>query len=51
MVQLIFTVSGGNVAGNANYTYVWSTTDGSGLIQGEEDQSGLGPGTHGFCHR
>ena len=40
------TVSGGNVAGNANYTYVWSTTDGSGLIQGEEDQSGLGPGTY-----
>ena len=40
------TVSGGNVAGNANYTYVWSTTDGSGLIQGDEDQSGLGPGTY-----
>ena len=40
------TVSGGNIAGNANYTYVWSTTDGSGLIQGEEDQSGLGPGTY-----
>ena len=27
------TVSGGTVAGNANYTYVWSTTDGSGLFK------------------
>ena len=34
MVQLILQFQDGNVAGNANYTYVWSTTDGSGLIQG-----------------
>ncbi len=40
------TVQGGNTAGNTNYVYVWSTNDGSGLIQGQEDQTGLGPGTY-----
>ena len=38
------TVSGGT----GSYTYTWSTNDGSGLVQGEQDQSGLGPGTYGL---
>ena len=38
------TVSGGT----GSYTYTWSTNDGSGLDPGEQDQSGLGPGTYGL---
>ncbi len=30
----------------ASYTYVWSTTDGSGINQGEKDQVSLTPGTY-----
>lgn len=32
--------------GSGNYTFVWSTTDGSGLVEGEQDQSGLSAGTY-----
>jgi len=32
--------------GNGNYTYIWSTNNGSGLTDGTQDQSGLGPGTY-----
>ena len=37
--------------GSGSYTYIWSTNDGSGLVQGEQDQSGLGPGTYSFTLR
>ena len=41
------TVSGGIGSGVSNdYTYQWTTTDGSGLAPTEDDQSGLGPGTY-----
>jgi len=33
--------------GSPGYTYVWSTTDGSGLTPGAEDQTGLTSGTYG----
>ncbi|SVC05447.1 uncharacterized protein METZ01_LOCUS258301, partial [marine metagenome] len=36
------TVSGGT----KDYSYLWSTTNGSGLDSNAEDQSGLGPGTY-----
>ena len=36
------TVSGGTT----NYTYAWTTSDGSGLAASDEDQTGLGPGTY-----
>ena len=32
--------------GSSNYTYNWSTSNGSGLVQGQQDQSGLGPGLY-----
>ena len=32
--------------GVINYTYNWTTTDGSGLVAGDEDQSGLTAGTY-----
>lgn len=32
--------------GTPGYTYTWSTLDGSGLINGNEDQSGLTAGTY-----
>ena len=37
------TVSGGSVG---NYSYQWSTTNGSGLTETDEDQSGLTAGTY-----
>ena len=37
--------------GSGTYTYIWSTNDGSGLVQGEQDQSGLGPGTYALTLR
>ena len=37
--------------GSGSYTYIWSTNDGSGLVQGEQDQSGLGPGTYALTLR
>ena len=37
--------------GSGAYTYIWSTNDGSGLVQGEQDQSGLGPGTYALTLR
>jgi gliding motility-associated-like protein len=40
--EINITVGGGT----GNYTYEWSTENGSGLIQGQEDQSGLGPGDY-----
>jgi len=38
------TVSGGT--GPGTYVYNWSTPDGSGLVNGQEDQTGLGAGTY-----
>ena len=36
-----------SVAGGAtNYTYSWTTANGSGLVATDQDQSGLGPGTY-----
>ncbi len=32
--------------GTGNYTYNWSTNNGSGLVQGQEDQSGLSKGDY-----
>jgi large repetitive protein len=32
--------------GSPGYTYVWSTTDGSGITQGQEDQTNLTAGTY-----
>ena len=32
--------------GAGNYTYAWSTLDGSGLVETDEDQTGLGGGTY-----
>jgi len=32
--------------GSGNYTYSWSTSNGSGLTQGQQDQSELGPGVY-----
>ena len=32
--------------GTGVYTYDWSTTNGSGLVQGQQDQSGLSPGDY-----
>jgi gliding motility-associated-like protein len=36
-------VSGGSAG---NYTYTWSTANGSGIVQGQEDQSALTAGTY-----
>lgn len=36
-------VTGGSVD---NYTYNWSTTDGTGIVQSQEDQLSLGAGTY-----
>jgi len=36
--------SGGSVAGP--YQYTWSTTDGTGLVSADEDQTGLSAGTY-----
>ncbi len=38
------TVSGGTTSGN--YTYTWTTANGSGLVPGAEDQFTLGAGTY-----
>jgi hypothetical protein len=32
--------------GSGTYTYDWSTNNGSGLTQGQQNQTGLGPGTY-----
>ena len=40
--EINITVGGGT----GNYTYEWSTENGSGIVQGQEDQSGLGPGNY-----
>ena len=32
--------------GTGNYNYNWSTENGSGLVQGQQDQSGLSPGLY-----
>ena len=40
--EINITVSGGT----GNYTYEWSTENGSGIVQGQEDQIGLGPGNY-----
>ena len=40
--EINITVSGGT----GNYTFEWSTENGSGIVQGQEDQSGLGPGDY-----
>jgi gliding motility-associated-like protein len=40
--EINITVSGGT----GDYTFEWSTENGSGIVQGQEDQSGLGPGTY-----
>jgi len=37
------TMAGGSVG---NYSYSWSTEDGSGLVDGQEDQTGLTVGTY-----
>ncbi|MBL6685065.1 MAG: gliding motility-associated C-terminal domain-containing protein, partial [Flavobacteriaceae bacterium] len=37
--------------GSGSYVYTWTTTNGSGIIQGDEDQSGLGPGTYNLIIR
>jgi len=39
------TVSGGTTA-SGNYTYTWTTTNGSGIVPGAEDQFTLGAGTY-----
>jgi gliding motility-associated-like protein len=39
------TVTGGIITGD-DYTYSWTTTDGSGLDPTTKNQSGLGPGTY-----
>ena len=38
------TASGGTEAGD--YEYTWTTSDGSGLVDGQADQTGLGAGTY-----
>ncbi|MDB4164288.1 gliding motility-associated C-terminal domain-containing protein, partial [Flavobacteriaceae bacterium] len=40
--EINVTVTGGT----GNYTYEWSTENGSGLTIGQEDQNGLGPGNY-----
>ena len=40
--EIDLTVNGGT----PDYTYLWSTTDGSGLVADTEDQSGLSGGTY-----
>ena len=44
--EIDVTVSGGTLTGNNVYSYSWSTTNGSGLVQGDEDQTGLTAGTY-----
>ena len=39
------------LGGSGTYTYIWSTNNGSGLVQGDQDQTGLGPGTYSFILR
>ena len=39
------------LGGSGTYTYIWSTNNGSGLVQGDQDQTGLGPGTYSFIIR
>ena len=41
--SIIITVTGGSVG---NYNYTWSTTNGSGIVQGQKDQSALTAGTY-----
>ncbi len=40
--EIVLTVTGGT----PDYTYVWSTTDGDGLVTTERDQTGLTAGTY-----
>jgi gliding motility-associated-like protein len=41
--SVIINVTGGSVG---NYTYTWSTADGSGIVQGQKDQLALTTGTY-----
>ena len=40
------TASGGQGTNAGDYTYVWSTADGTGLVTTDEDQTGLSAGTY-----
>jgi hypothetical protein len=42
--SVTISVSGGTIA--SAYAYNWTTTDGSGIISGDEDQPNLGAGTY-----
>ena len=44
--EIDLTVTGGYLSSGEDYTYTWSTTNGSGLTQGEQDQIGLSAGTY-----
>jgi hypothetical protein len=35
-----------NIQGTPPYTFAWSTTNGSGLVAGQQNQTTLGPGTY-----
>ena len=42
--SILITVAGGTIA--TDYTYSWSTSDGSGITAGTQDQTALGAGTY-----
>jgi len=44
--EIDITASGGQGLAEGDYTYAWSTVDGSGLIVGDADQTGLSAGTY-----
>ena len=44
--EIDLTVTGGYLISGEDYTYTWSTTNGNGLNQGEQDQIGLSAGTY-----
>ena len=43
---ITITPSGGAPDANGNYTYEWSTADGSGLVAGQQNQANLSKGTY-----
>ncbi len=44
--EIDITASGGQGLAEGDYTYAWTTTDGTGLIAGDADQTGLSAGTY-----
>jgi len=44
--EIDLTPSGGQGSAEGDYTYAWTTADGSGLVATDADQTGLSAGTY-----